>query len=151
MKIILIKIDLNQKINMPRTKKKNYIYAKGRRKEASARVRLIKGKGEILVNDKPFNQYFTDFRASLILEKLFKVIDISNKYYATVRVEGGGRTGQLEAVILGLARAFSALDKDKYKLLLKKAGFLTRDARIRERRKIGMGGKARRKKQSPKR
>ena len=136
---------------MVKTKKKNYIYAKGRRKEASSRVRLIKGKGEIIVNDKPFDKYFPDFRAKLLLEKLFKAADIRDKYYATVKVVGGGKTGQLEAVIHGIARTISNLDKEKYKLPLKKIGFITRDARIRERRKVGMGGKSRRKKQSPKR
>jgi len=68
-----------------------------------------------------------------------------------VKVVGGGPNGQLEAIIHGIARALSSFDREKYRAVLKKAGFLTRDPRERERRKAGMGGKARRKRQSPKR
>ena len=136
---------------MPKTKKINFTYAKGRRKEASARVRLMKGKGEMLVNDKPFEKYFPGITGKLLLERLFKAIDAKDKFYATIKVKGGGKVGQLDAVIHALAKAFAALDKEKYKLPLKKIGVLTRDAREKERRKVGTGGKARRKKQSPKR
>lgn len=133
------------------SKKKNFIYAQGRRKEASARIRLLKGKGEIVVNDKPFGQYFPEKSAGLLLEKLFKISNIKEKYFATVKVSGGGKNGQLTAVIHGLAKAINNVDREKFKQPLRKAGFLTRDSRIRERRKVGTGGRARRKKQSPKR
>jgi len=136
---------------MPKTKKKNFTYARGRRKGASARVRLMKGKGETLVNEKPFEKYFPGITGKYLLERLLKTIDVKDKFYATIKVKGGGKVGQLDAVINGLAKAFVALDKEKYKLPLKKIGVLTRDARERERRKVGTGGKARRKKQSPKR
>jgi len=74
-----------------------------------------------------------------------KALDIS------VNVTGGGVMGQLDAVTHGIARALAKVDKEEFRPVLKKAGLLTRDSRIRERRKVGMGGKARRKKQSPKR
>ena len=73
------------------------------------------------------------------------------KYYVTVKVVGGGKKGQLGATVHGIARALAKLDADTLRAPLKKAGLLTRDSRVRERRKVGTGGKARRKKQSPKR
>lgn len=135
---------------MPKTKKKNYIYAKGRRREASVRVRLHKGKGESMVNDRPLYEYFQGEVNKVILERPFKLTKTEGKFYLTAKVEGGGIQGQLEAVVLGISRALLDVDKG-FRLPLKKAGLLTRDSRIRERRKVGMGGKARRKKQSPKR
>ncbi len=131
--------------------KKNYTYAVGRRKSATARIRLFKGKGENLVNDKKFADYFPGAVASRKWSLPFELTDTAGKYYVTVRVVGGGKKGQLEAVIHGIARAFSKLNKEKFRSPLKKSGLLTRDARVRERRKVGTGGKARRKKQSPKR
>jgi small subunit ribosomal protein S9 len=133
------------------TKKQNYIYAVGRRKSASARTRLFKGKGENLVNEISFSSYFSGKIFETRLERFLKLIGPdASKYYFTFKVDGGGKSSQFEACLLGLARAFSQVSEDM-KLKLKKEGFLTRDARIRERRKIGTGGKARRKKQSPKR
>ena len=79
-----------------------------------------------------------------------KITNNVGKYTITIKVEGGGFTGQLSASIHAMARALSTVD-DKNKQILKKAGLLTRDARVRERRKVGMGGKSRRKRQSPKR
>jgi small subunit ribosomal protein S9 len=138
---------------MPRKRKikQNWIYAIGRRRTSSARVRLFKSKGENLVNDKPFEEYFPGEVAREAWEKPFKLTDTLGKYYVTVRVIGGGKKGQLEAVIHGIARALNSTNKEKFRASLKKAGLLTRDSRIRERRKVGTGGKARRKKQSPKR
>ena len=136
---------------MARKKKVNYIYALGRRREASARVRLHKGKGESVVNDKPLNDYFPGLVNETLLEQPFKLTGTQGKYYVTVRVVGGGPKGQREAVILGIARTLEKADKTKNRPPLKKAGLLTRDARKIERRKVGTGGKARRKKQSPKR
>jgi small subunit ribosomal protein S9 len=139
-------------LKMARKKsKKNYTYAVGRRKSASARVRLFKGKGESLVNGKKFADYFSGVVATRKWSLPFELTGTTGKYYVTVKVVGGGKKGQLEAVVHGIARAFSKLDKDKFRGPLKKSGLLTRDARIRERRKVGTGGKARRKKQSPKR
>jgi small subunit ribosomal protein S9 len=136
---------------MPKTKKPNYIYAVGRRKSASARIRLFKGKGESTVNGIAFEKYFPGDIFNSFWTKPFDLTDTKEKYYVTVNVRGGGKNGQLEAASLGISRALSLADKDKFRFSLKKAGLLSRDSRIRERRKVGMGGKARRKKQSPKR
>jgi len=131
-------------------KKLNYIYAIGRRRESSARVRLYTGKGDSTVNGKVIYDYFP----GRVMEEKYllplRVCEVSNKYYLTAKVAGGGKMGQLDAVVLGLARALSRT-KVEYKLALKKMGLLTRDARIRERRMVGTGGKSRRQKQSPKR
>lgn len=136
---------------MVRKKKKNYTYSVGRRRTASARVRLFRGKGENIVNDKPFGKYFPGTVNKIAWERPFKITDTEGKYYVTVKVVGGGKNGQLGAVVHGVARTLAKVDKEKFRHPLKKAGLLTRDARIRERRKVGTGGKARRKKQSPKR
>lgn len=131
--------------------KKNYTYSVGRRRSASARIRLFKGRKESLVNDVVIGQYFPGvvMRKSWLMP--FELTDTIGKYYITVKVVGGGKNGQLGAVVHGTARALALVNTDKFRIPLKKAGLLTRDARIRERRKIGTGGKARRKKQSPKR
>jgi len=134
-----------------RKRKKNWTYAVGRRRSAAARVRLFKGKGENIVNGKPIEKYFSGPVDELSWSNPFKVADVLGKYYVTVKVKGGGKNGQLGAVIHGISRALDKTDREKFRSPLKKAGLLTRDARIRERRKVGTGGKARRKKQSPKR
>lgn len=136
---------------MARRKKPNYIYSVGRRKSASARVRLFKGKGESSVNQKPIDEYFPKSVHKVLWTTPFKLTDTLGKYYMTVKVVGGGKIGQLDAIVHGTARALALADKEKFRFPLKKAGLLTRDARVRERRKVGTGGKARRKKQSPKR
>ncbi len=134
-----------------RNKKKDYTYAVGRRRSASARVRLYRGKGESTVNGKVVTDYFPGVLAENKWKKPFRVIDEMDKFYFSAKVIGGGKQGQLGAVVLGIARTLAKLEVEKYRIPLKKAGLLTRDARIRERRKVGTGGKARRKKQSPKR
>ena len=149
---------------MAEEKTKNFIYTVGRRKEAIARVRIYKAvkdglswgeekikKGDILVNGKPVSQYFKGSVAESLYKEPFSVTNTLDKYAVTIRVVGGGLKGQLEAAVLGISRALSEIDKEKFRPILKKKGFLTRDARIRERRKVGMGGKSRRKRQSPKR
>lgn len=136
---------------MPRKKKIDYTYAIGRRKTASARVRLFKGKGENIVNGQPIEKYFSGSVNKVGWTKPFKIVDAIDTYYVTVKVEGGGLNGQLDAVVLGISRAFAKADREKFRVPLKSVGLLTRDPRIRERRKVGTGGKARRKKQSPKR
>lgn len=134
-----------------RTKKVDFIYAKGRRKSASARVRLYKGKGETTVNGQPIDKYFPGAIDKSSWIKPFKVADVLDKYYATIKVRGGGKDGQLDAVVHGIARALSFTNSEEFRAPIKKAGLLTRDARVRQRRMVGTGGKARRKKQSPKR
>lgn len=136
---------------MVKAKKINYTYAVGRRKSASARVRLFKGKGENTVNGITADKFFGSPIFKNVWNKAFKQVDVSEKYYVSVRVVGGGVKGQLDAVIHGIAKALAKVEKDTFRVSLKKAGLLTRDARIRERRKVGTGGKARRAKQSPKR
>jgi len=133
------------------SKSKKYIFAVGRRKTAVARVRLFSGKGQMTVNDVPIEQYFPGEVAKAVWLKPFTVTDTVEKYYATVKVEGGGRSAQLGAVVHGLARALDKENKELYHSSLKKAGLLTRDPRVKERRKPGQMGKARKKKQSPKR
>lgn len=144
--------------------KKNYIQAVGRRKEAVARVRLYTHiadavvwgphtlkKSQIFVNQKPIEQYFPGPREKVQFSEPLRVVNALDRYIATIVVSGGGHAGQLQAVIHGLARALEKADKEKHRPILKKKGFLTRDARAKQRRNVGMGGKSRRKKQSPKR
>lgn len=144
--------------------KRDYIYALGRRKAATARVRLYSSvkeglvwgeqpitKEQILVNGEPVEHYFPGPLFKAMYTKPFEITNTLNKYAVTVKVDGGGRAGQLDAMIFGIARALSSADPVKYRSLLKTQGMLARDARVRERRKVGTGGKARHKKQSPKR
>lgn len=131
--------------------KKDYIYAVGRRRVASARVRLYKGKKESLVNGKLIGEYFPGEVMRIRWTKPFEVAGVFEKYYVTVKVEGGGKWGQLDAVVHGISRALAKADPEKFRAVIKKEGLLTRDHRKRERRMVGTGGKARRKKQSPKR
>lgn len=130
---------------------KNYTYAVGRRKMSSARVRLFKGKGENTVNSQSAQKYFPQEVAQKVLTKPFEVTDTLDKYYFSGRIMGGGKEGQLEALVLGIARALAKISPEKFKIILRKENLLTRDSRTRQRRMVGMGGKSRRKKQSPKR
>lgn len=141
-----------------------YYEAIGRRKSSIAVVRLyivsvnkevvvgqlkIK-KGEIYVNQKPVYQYFAGNVMRAIYELPFKLTDSRERFAVSIHVSGGGQRGQLDAIVLGVARALEKADQ-AFRPILKKEGLLTRDARIRERRKVGTGGRARRQKQSPKR
>lgn len=130
--------------------KKDYTYAVGRRREASARVRLFKGDKESVVNDVVIGKYFPGDASHAMWVKPFELTGTKGKYYITARVVGGGKQGQRGAVIHGTSRALSKLS-DEFRIVLKKEGFLTRDDRTRERRKAGRKGRARFKPQSPKR
>jgi small subunit ribosomal protein S9 len=132
-------------------KKQNCIHAVGKRKEASARIRLYKGKGENLVNGMAIEKYFPSEVEKSYWIKPFRVTETTDKYYITAKVVGSGKSGQLDALVLGISRALSLANPEKFRAILKRMGLLTRDSRIRERRMVGTGGKARRKKQSPKR
>ena len=145
------------------TDNKDYNFAVGRRKEAVARVRLYTTlkeslvigeesvkKGDIFVNGKKIENYFKGLIAKAKYEEPLRITNTLDKYAFTVVVQGGGQMSQMEAFIHAVSRVLSKID-DKNKQILKKKGFLTRDARVRERRKVGMGGKSRRKRQSPKR
>jgi small subunit ribosomal protein S9 len=123
----------------------------GSRKRATARVWLYKGKGDTTINDWPVEKYFPLSLRQSRLEEPFLITDTKGKYYASVKVAGGGKSAQVDAVIHGLARALDSVDREKYHTLLKKAGFLTRDSREKERRKPGTARSARAKRQSPKR
>lgn len=140
-----------EKTPAKKTGKKNYFYAVGRRKTASARIRLYSGKGEIVVNGQPIEKYFPGKVTEALYTRPFRVTDSLGKYYATIKVVGSGKISQLKAVIHGLSRALDKVDRESFHSLLKKHGLLTRDPRMRERRKPGTGGRARRQKQSPKR
>lgn len=127
-----------------------YFAAVGRRKEAVARVRLLPGAGEVTVNGKTISEYFPGIVAQKAYLRPFELADGLSKYSVSIKVEGGGRSSQLGAVVHGLARALSLADQEK-RVVLKRAGLLTRDPRAKERRKYGLAHKARAKKQSPKR
>lgn len=132
--------------------KSRYVEGVGRRKTAVARVRIYEEKGDFLVNDKPVGEYFrTILNAPVVYNAPLHVTETQNQWAITVQVKGSGINAQLEAVVHGLARALVEKNTEQYKSLLKAKGFLTRDDRMKETRKIGMGGKARRKRQSPRR
>jgi small subunit ribosomal protein S9 len=114
----------------------NRIYATGRRKEASARVYLTPGTGKITVNQRDAAEYFRRGNLLMVLNQPFEVTETEAQYDATVFVCGGGLSGQAGAVKHGLSRALTAANED-FRAPLKKAGFLTRDARKVERKKYG--------------
>lgn len=130
---------------------KDYIFAVGRRKTANARVRLYSKKGENKVNGKPIESYFPGELAKAEYLKPLRLTDTEEKFSFSAKIMGSGLSSQLDALIHGIARALSKADVDLYRPVLKSDGLLTRDPRQKERRKVGTGGKARRKKQSPKR
>jgi small subunit ribosomal protein S9 len=133
------------------TKDNKYTYAVGRRKEAAVRVRVMKGKDVSTMNGKPASVYFPGELNKILMERPLKITGTIDKYYFTAKSIGGGKHAQLEALVLGISKALIKIDKEGFRTTLKKDGLLTRDARIRERRKVNTGGKARRQKQSPKR
>jgi|ERR1700741_1382335 len=118
--------------------KDNYFYAMGRRKSASARVRLQSGKGNIVINGKPAAEYFENSKTLLAeLQKPFGALEIENKFDVSVLVSGGGHAGQADALRLGIAKALVLLNED-YKSTLRRAELLSRDPRERERKKFGL-------------
>jgi small subunit ribosomal protein S9 len=121
----------------------------GRRKEAVASVRLIQGAGEITVNGKPVSEYFPGLTFKSRYTLPFTVTS-STKYSVTAKISGGGLSSQVDALVLGISRALTNIKSD-HKTALRSSSLLTRDPRERQRRMVGTGGKARRKKQSPKR
>ena len=139
--------DQETKNTKPKT---SYIAAHGRRKQAVARIRLYKGKGEITVNDLPVEKYFPSEADKIDWQKPFTLTKSLGSYYVTMKVSGSGKSSQLDAVVHGLSRALIVADP-RTRPILKKAGLLTRDPRKKERRKYGLAQKARKGKQSPKR
>ncbi len=128
-----------------------YIATVGRRKNASARVRLYMKSGDYVVNDRPMSAYFSavSYPEARFLAP-FKVTDTVGKYAVSVVVEGSGVAAQLDAAVLGIARALVKVDEG-YKKMLRDAGLMTRDPRMKESRKPNTGGKARRTRSSPRR
>ena len=131
----------------------NYFYALGRRKAATARVRLSSAKenvGSVTVNDKSADVYFADSKYLLNkLQQPFAALEIENKFNITVRVSGGGHDGQIEAIRLGISKALVVMDEN-LKSTLKRADLLGRDSREKERKKFGLKG-ARKQRQFTKR
>lgn len=114
-------------------------YGTGRRKTSIARVWIRPGPGRIIVNRRPFEEYFSRETLRMIIAQPLEVTNTSGQFDVFVNVGGGGTTGQAGAVRHGVARALARFD-DKLRLPLKKAGLLTRDPRMRERKKYGQPG-----------
>jgi small subunit ribosomal protein S9 len=130
--------------------KNSYFYGLGRRKSATARAHLIGGKGQIIINGKPADMYFSDSKYLLTrLQQPYVVLDVVDKFDVSIVVSGGGHDGQAEAIRLAIAKALVAVNED-YKSTLKRADLLGRDPREKERKKFGLKG-ARKKQQFTKR
>ncbi|MEE8163494.1 MAG: 30S ribosomal protein S9 [Anaerolineae bacterium] len=114
-----------------------YYEGVGRRKTATARVRLYPGEGNIIVNNKPMEEYFSRERDVLYLLEPLRVTGTADTFNVSVKVQGGGVSGQAGAVCHGIARALLASDPD-LRPILRKGGFLSRDARMKERKKPGL-------------
>lgn len=129
-----------KKTEIKKEEKKNVnkIFAAiGRRKSAIAQIKLISGKGEIKINDKKLNEYFPYFELQNIVLAPLKTIGEINKVDILAKITGGGKRGQAEALRLAIARALIKLNQS-YRSALKASKFLTRDARIKERKKPGL-------------
>ena len=127
----------------------NHNYGTGRRKSSTARVFLRAGKGSIVVNGRPLDEFFGRETSRMIVRQPLELTKMTDKFDISVTVEGGGITGQAGAIRLGIARSLVEYD-DTLKGELRKAGFMTRDAREVERKKVGLH-KARRATQFSKR
>ncbi len=112
--------------------------ATGRRKEAVARVRIIPGTGKWVINGRTLESYFPNRVHQQIVNEPLKVLELDGAFDVLVRVHGGGPSGQAGAVRLGIARSLNGIDEDANRATLKKAGFLTRDPRVIERKKAGL-------------
>jgi small subunit ribosomal protein S9 len=110
----------------------------GRRKEAIARVRIVPGTGQWKINGRTLEGYFPNKVHQQIVNEPFKVLELDGRYDVVARINGGGISGQAYALRLGVARALNEADADNNRPTLKKAGFLTRDARAVERKKAGL-------------
>jgi small subunit ribosomal protein S9 len=112
-------------------------YGTGRRKTSSARVFLRRGNGQITVNRKPLDEFFGRQTARMIVRQPLELVELADKFDVNVTVRGGGTTGQAGAIRLGLARALMEYD-ESLRASLRRAGFVTRDARAVERKKVGL-------------
>ena len=153
-----------ERIEKKATPSVSYYEAVGRRKESSARVRLyvvaeesvtIGGtalqKGSMTVNGRPVENYFPGEVMKKMYQEPFRTTNTLGRFAIAVKTTGGGLSGQLSAVIHGISRALEKVDKEKFRPILKKRGFMKRDPRAKQRRKAGFAGKSRARKQSPKR
>ena len=123
---------------MPRAKKEQEVFnGTGRRKSSVARVRLMIGKGNITVNEKPLDEYFGEETLKVIVKQPLTATETLDKYDVIATVKGGGFSGQAGAVRHGIARALNAANLE-YRPTLKSNGFLTRDSRKKERKKYGL-------------
>ena len=130
-------------------KSANY-YGTGRRKKSVARVYLKSGNGNITINKRPIDEYFGLETLKVIVRQPLVATETADKFDVVVTVRGGGTTGQAGAIRHGISRALLQADSDEYRPVLKKAGYLTRDPRMKERKKYGLK-KARRAPQFSKR
>jgi len=130
-------IDIDLKIDDKNIKKtRNNLYATGKRKNSIARVWLVpNGKGEIKVNKKDFNKYFSRELLNMFIKKPFETIN-NNNFNVNISVKGGGLSGQASAIKLAISKALVNYDQ-KFRVALKKEGLLTRDSRVVERKKYG--------------
>ena len=112
--------------------------ALGRRKEATARVRLVPGSGEWTINGRPLEDYFPNKLHQQLVSSPFTLLDLGGRFDVIARITGGGTSGQAGALRLGIARALNVIDRDANRAALKKAGYLTRDDRAVERKKAGL-------------
>ena len=119
------------------TSAKPYFYGTGRRKSSVARVRVMPGTGVITINGRDIDEYFGLETLKLIVNQPFGVTETTGKFDIIANVRGGGFSGQAGAIRHGLSRALLTVD-ESYKPALKKAGFLTRDPRMKERKKYGL-------------
>jgi small subunit ribosomal protein S9 len=124
-------------------------YGTGRRKKSIARVRLVPGEGKVLINDRTLDDYFGLATLKVIVKQPLVLTDTASKFDVLCKVTGGGFTGQAGAIRHGISRALIKADEE-FRSVLKKAGFLTRDPRMKERKKYGLK-KARRAPQFSKR
>ena len=113
-------------------------YGTGRRKSSVARVRLVAGNGNITINGRTIDEYFGLETLKLIVRQPLVLTKTLDKFDVIVKVEGGGFTGQAGAIRHGIARALLEVDSDAFRATLKAAGFLTRDSRMKERKKYGL-------------
>lgn len=112
-------------------------YGTGRRKNAVARVRLVPGEGKILINNRSLDEYFGKKTLEMIVRQPLEITETGSRFDVLAKVEGGGTSGQAGAVRMGIARALLQAD-ETLRPILKRAGFLTRDPRMKERRKYGL-------------
>ena len=115
-------------------------YGTGRRKKSVARVRLVPGKGNITINDRTLDDYFGLETLKVIVKQPLVATETEGKFDVICKVAGGGFTGQAGAVRHGIARALLNVDEESYRGTLKAAGYLTRDPRMKERKKYGLKG-----------